>query len=346
MQFYTTDPIFDKRWGEFVANEPRASVFHQPGWLQALAQTYGYKPFVVTNSHAGAPINEGIVFCGVSSWMTGSRVVSLPFSDHCEPLISCEDQLSAYMNWAQNECDHESYKYLELRPLTWSDSPDPLLASSQSYYLHTLDLTASLENIFGRFHKDSVQRRIKKAEKEKLSFEVGRTEQFVEEFYGLQLMTRRRQLTLPQPLTWFHSLAKCMGEQLQIWLARKNGVAVAALLTLRHQSKVVYKYGCSNENFHYLGGMPFLFWQLIQQSKSMGAIELDFGRSDLNDEGLVRFKDRFGTKKKLLKYFRYSPTGKKQVESASDSSKVRQIISYLPYTVCRAAGSILYKHMG
>src|SRR5260370_39896401 len=38
--------------------------------------------------HDALPIylESGIVLCRVESWLTGCRLVSLPFSDHCQPI--------------------------------------------------------------------------------------------------------------------------------------------------------------------------------------------------------------------------------------------------------------------
>src|SRR2546430_11331216 len=36
---YSLDPLEDPRWAEFVQRHPRASVFHTPGWLEALRRT-------------------------------------------------------------------------------------------------------------------------------------------------------------------------------------------------------------------------------------------------------------------------------------------------------------------
>ncbi len=88
-----------------------------------------------------------------------------------------------------------------------------------------------------------------------------------------------------------------MGRKVQIRLARKNGTPIATMLTLEHRSSVVYKYGCSDEKFHHLDGMPFLFWRLIEETKASGAEKIDFGRSDLDNEGLITFKDRLGTRR-------------------------------------------------
>src|SRR6266849_1187401 len=88
MQLYTLDPLSDNRWDDLVASHSSASVFHQKGWLKALASTYGYYPMVLTSAPAGKRLTDGIVFCQVKSWITGARLVSLPFADHCEPLLN------------------------------------------------------------------------------------------------------------------------------------------------------------------------------------------------------------------------------------------------------------------
>ncbi len=81
------NPLSDNRWDDQVGRRPQASAFHQRGWLEALARTYGYEPLVLTSAPGGEALNDGVVLCRVSSWITGTRFVSLPFADHCEPLL-------------------------------------------------------------------------------------------------------------------------------------------------------------------------------------------------------------------------------------------------------------------
>src|SRR5258708_7909596 len=93
-------------------------------------------------------------------------------------------------------------------------------------------------------------------------------------------------------------------------------------------------------------GMPFLFWKLIEEGKSTGAERLDFGRSESDNEGLVAFKDKFGTTKRTLTYYRYPKTTKQAAHSWGDSGFVRRMFSILPDGVLSAAGKILYRHIG
>ena len=176
-------------------------------------------------------------------------------------------------------------------------------------------------------------------------YETGRSESFVDQFYRLLLMTRRRHYLLPQPRAWFKNLVKCMGDNVQIRLARKDGIPVAAIMTLRHRATVIYKYGCSDERLHKLGAMPFLFWNLIQESKVSGVGKIDFGRSDWDQESLIHFKDKLGATRKVLNYYRYpEQAGSK---SASWSVlKVRQFFSILPDSISSMAGKLVYRHIG
>ena len=346
MKIHILNPLSDRRWDELVARHPKASVFHQRGWLESLARTYGYEPFVLTSAPAGEPLDNGLVLCRVSSWITGTRLVSVPFADHCEPLFSDLGEFQESIKWLRAECDLEQRQYVELRPLSKVQDADRTLQPSRSYWFHELDLKPSLEQIFRGLHKNSFRRKIQRAERERLSYEAGRSEKLVDEFYRLLLTTRRRHQLLPQPRSWFRNLLEGLGDKLQIRLARKNGVPIAAMLNLQHRSSVVYKYGCSDERFHNLGGMPLLFWRLVEESKASGAEQIDCGRSDLNNDGLIVFKDRLGTRRKLLTYYRYTRIERRGMATLRDSQTVRQLFSFLPDAISAAAGRVLYRHMG
>ncbi len=101
MSIHTIDPLSDRRWDDLVARHPNASAFHQRGWLEALARTYGYEPVVFTTSSPTAELKNGLVFCRVKSWLTGSRLVSLPFSDHCEPICDSTEEMKTLICGSQ-----------------------------------------------------------------------------------------------------------------------------------------------------------------------------------------------------------------------------------------------------
>jgi hypothetical protein len=51
------NPLSDDRWDDLVTHHPRASVFHQRGWLEALSRTCGYEP--LAHERACGPTVKG-----------------------------------------------------------------------------------------------------------------------------------------------------------------------------------------------------------------------------------------------------------------------------------------------
>src|SRR5262245_51596549 len=94
---YEIDPLRDRRWMPLVERHPKATVFHTHQWLEALWRSYQYEPVAFTDAAPGEPLANALLFCRVRSWITGRRLVSLPFSDHCEPLVDDPASLTAMM---------------------------------------------------------------------------------------------------------------------------------------------------------------------------------------------------------------------------------------------------------
>lgn len=92
--------------------------------------------------------------------------------------------------------------------------------------------------------------------------------------------------------------------------------------------------------------MPFLFWKLIEDGKTAGAERVDFGRTDLESDGLIRFKDRLGTTRRRLTYFRYPDGAKEKFPAASNPPAARRLFSMLPDALSSRAGRLLYRHIG
>jgi CelD/BcsL family acetyltransferase involved in cellulose biosynthesis len=339
------DPLTDPRWERFVSAEPRSSVFHSRGWMQALRHAYHYEPVGYTQAAPDEEFSSAMVFCRVKSWLTGQRLVSMPFSDHCEPLVNDAEDLKSLLVPAREELQRKRIKYIDIRPLSLKFSEGT--ANPESYFLHLLDLRPSAEELYKKLHGDSIRRKIQRAEREKLTLETGSSELLLTEFYGLHMITRQRQELPPHPISWFRNVLSCLGGNALIRIARKDGVAIAAIFTVAHKQTMVYKYGCSDANSHNLGGMQFLFWHLIRDAKDRGFVELDFGRSECENTGLVTFKDRWGTKRHQIAYLRYpSPTGVSGETSARFTKFGKRIFARCPQSVLRMAGNLLYPHVG
>ncbi|MGA2992083.1 MAG: GNAT family N-acetyltransferase [Candidatus Korobacteraceae bacterium] len=343
---YQLDPLHDPRWSELLAWHPAANVFHLPEWLEALRRTYGYEPFVLTSSSPRQELTGGLAVCRVNSWLTGRRLVSLPFSDHCEPLVNGSEEFQRLLSGLKQEAARSKHKYIEFRPLGLLPGSESGLESSESFCLHRLDLSPTAAELFSGFHKDCIQRKVNRAEREKLVYEEGRSPALLRKFYDLQVVTRRRQELAPQPFAWFQNLVDCMGEKSRIRMVSKGDRPIASMLTLQFRRTVVYKYGCSDKAFSNLGGMPLLFWKAVQDAKREGLLELDLGRSEWNNEGLVQFKDRLGAKRTTVTYWRYPAISAAPGRASWKIGMAKRVFSRLPDAWLTATGNLLYRHIG
>jgi hypothetical protein len=346
MTVYKIDPTKDLRWSEFLDKHPDASVFHTSGWLEALQRTYGYEPVVFTTSPPEKELGNGLPFCRITTWLTRRRLVSLPFSDHCTPLVENSTELISLLTSLQREIENDNWNYIEIRA---GDLHLPSLAvfeKAKTFYFHKLDLRPSMDDLYRSFHKDCVQRKIQRAEREGLVCEEGREDSLLSKFYHLLLITRRKHGLAPQPARWFKNLIACLGDRVKIRVASKDGRPIASILTLRHKRVLVYKYGCSDHQFSNLGGTQLLMWKAIQEAKNDQLYEFDMGRSDFDNPGLIAFKDRWGAARSTLFYLRYPLRSSQTTSTAMQGNVAKYILAHAPDSVLAATGSLLYKYMG
>jgi hypothetical protein len=340
------DPLADTRWDELVALHPNSSIFHTRAWLEALRTSYGFRPVVYATMH-GAQLEEALVFCRIESRLTGRRLVSLPFSDHCQPLGKGAG-LDAILSHVRKHQERAGFRYVELRPRTHviTGLIDAGFGISERFSFQTIDLRPQLPVLFKQMHDSCIRRKIKRAEREGLTYEVGRSEELLEKFRHLLFLTRRRHKLPPQPAAWFRNIASLLGESMRVHLVSKDGVPAASILTLHFGQQVTYKYGCSDGRFNSLGGTPLLFWKVIQQAKEEGATLLDLGRSDYSDPGLIAFKEHLGAQSTELCYYRTPAPVERAKETGIARKWAGEVLSRMPDPVLELTGDWLYRHLG
>jgi hypothetical protein len=349
MTIYKIDPLQDARWAEFLQAHPRASIFHTSAWLQSLQESYGYEPFVLTTCPPGAQLTNGVAFCRIKSWLTGERLVSVPFADHCQPLFEQIEDFYAALEWTQNAGTKRG-KPVEIRPL---DSEALGLGehsnfqTAETFRIHLLDLKPDLDKLLASFDKSSVQRRLRRVAQENLIYEEGISSELLDKFYYLQMLTRRKHRIPPQPKDWFGNLARFLKDGMQIRVVSKDSTPIASILTLSYKDTIIYKYGCSDARYNNLGGTVFLFWHTMQQAKKNGMQTFDMGRSDLDNPGLINFKSNWGTQNLPLTYWRWPQRAARRALAPSAGKRVGgYVVSRLPDSLLVMLGKTLYRHIG
>ena len=346
---HTLNPLSDPRWDDFALRHPRASIFHQRAWLEALFRTYGYKPVVFTTSPAASELRNGLLFCQINSWITGRRLVSLPFSDHCEPLCDSPEEMKTLVRYSQANVNAGGWQYLELRPTDqrFGEASEEIgLHPVGRYFHHVLDLVPPIDDLFRGFDKDSVQRRIKRAEQAGLVEKCGNSSELLQEFYDLFILTRKRHHLPPPPYAWFQNLLDTQANALEIRVAYKDSTPIAAILSLRFREVAYYKYGCSDLAFKQFGATPWLLWRAMAAAKNTGARQFDLGRTDHDNAGLLAFKNKWVSAVEHLLYWRFPATTALGVSESRKLKMVKKLFSHMPQALLVMSGKLVYRHIG
>lgn len=348
------DPLQDPRWDTFVESHPYGWLCHLSGWKQVLEKSFkhmkGY--YFALLDDQGANIEAALPIFEVKSWLTGKRMVSIPYATLCDPLISTTDDMKDLLQAVMNLSDELKSRYVEIRTLhSTSFIQDERFGRSNFFKHHFLQLEEEPERMKKRFHRSCVRQKIARAIKNKLKTRLVIDSSGLSEFYRLQLMTRKR-LGLPcQPYIFFESLWEVFSPagQVAVILAEKGSAVIGGLLVFRFKDRVSIEFAASDERFMDMSPNHFLFWETIKSAYESGYQIVDFGRTSPNNEGLMDFKRRWGTSMIDLPQF-FCPNGVEEKFAAHEKSWKYKLVNSIcksgPVFMQPGIDNFLYRHLG
>jgi len=332
----------DPRWLDFAAVQADANIFHHPSWCKLITDCYGYRPFIVAVTDKSDQIRAGIPIMEVKSWLTGRRWVALPFTDHCIPLHRDEESLDALTGALADLYATERIPKIELR---WQFPNRPPMQTDSKYVLHTISLSPDIKAVEQRL-KRSHRQNIEAAEKRGVRIERGTEPKHLRLFYDLQLQTRFRQGVPVQPRKFFDLLGSVIVKQGLgfVLLAYHEDDCLAGGLFLHWGGMLTYKYNASAEDGLKLRPNNLICWSAIRWGCENGFRLFDFGRADLANEGLRRFKNGWGAEETPLNYSVFSTKQLDRPVGNRFESAIETVIKRSPPWVCKAIGELFYRH--
>jgi len=351
MKVKIIDPTKDKRWDEFVDNHPGGTIFHLSAWMEVIQKTYKYIPYYLALEGSSGDIKTIWPFFLIKSWLTGNRLVCLPFSDRCSPLLTKDADVQKIFSFVLEIAKKEKASYIETRGWPDKELPQEVCFKSHNYYkLFTLELAQGIDRVWKNLSKSSIRERIRKAEKSKLQVRVAEKEEDMKVFYDLNLLTRRKHAVPPQPYDFFNNIWQglILKKLAILMLAEYEELPIAGILFFLHKDVIYSKFSASNPN--YLKYHPFhvLRWRMIQQGCQNGFKYLDFGRVSPDNQGLVTFRRQWGTKETDLPYYYWpSVKGFTSIKEKTLKYKIANLVMRLtPTFLSKHAGSLFYRHLG
>ena len=344
MHIEILDPTRIADWDHLLRALPGSSFFYTRAWAKVLQESYGYTPLYFALMDAGA-MRALLPMMEVSSFLTGKRGVSLPFTDYCAPLAPHEQVFFALFDAAKQEAKRRGWKYIDLRltnGILRKEIP------SLFFHGHVLDLDVGQEQLFAQF-SDTNRRNIRKAGKQGVEVRLENTLESLQEFYRLNCLTRRRHGLPPQPWHFFENvhreiIAKGLGITV---LARHEGNAVAGNVFFHNGDTALFKFGASDMRYQHLRAGNLAMWEAIKFYAGKGFKSICFGRTEPENKGLRRFKEGWGTKETDITYYRFDLASASFVtENDNVSRSRREMLAMLPLPALRMLGNLLYRHVG
>ncbi len=343
--------LSDASLSTFIEQQTQGSFYYSQAWFDLITSLYEYSMIPLTSTNTHGEITGFLPLCSMQSPVTGRRLVSLPFSDHCPLLATDEISANNLIDQALCLARQKRVRYLELRTgINEVLSKRSELAEGNLYVRWLMPLTADPDAVWSGLRKP-VQRQIKKSEGLGVKIRFATQREDMAHYYRLHLRTRSKKHGMPaQPQRFFFGLwdAFASNEGVQLLLAEYEGSIIAGMILLAAGTTVRYAYGASDENYLHLSPNNLLMWTAITWGCRQGYQTLDMGRTACGNEGLMEFKRRWGTIKEPLPYYYYP-----QMAGLSTTSEQRWKFRLftacwrkLPLRIAGPLGDHLYKHLG
>ncbi|GAA4864550.1 GNAT family N-acetyltransferase [Actinomycetospora straminea] len=338
----TVDPRTDRAWHE-LARSAEGNLFTSPPWIGAVCDTYGFTPQArVGRDTAGRP--GGFAWVVVDD-LRGRRITSLPFSDRSDPIAGDPDLWHALSDGVVGTDLPTTIRALAPSPVAGDARLEPV--GEAAWHATSIDRTA--EDMFGQVNRHA-RRNVAIARRRQVRVEADTTLDGVRAFHALHVRLRRQKYRLlAQPREFFDAVWARFAPSGDITtlLARHEGRLIAGALMLRWNDVLYYKFGASDPE--HLSARPndAVFWAAIEQAVSEGAGLIDWGLSDLDQPGLVAYKDKWASQQRRI--VTYHSRGGRGAATSEVDTLLRRLTDLLtgddvPMDLSRRAGDLLYRY--
>ena len=341
----TVDPSSDTDWANLVQAR-RSDVFHAPAWIDVLTDTYGFDIRADLALDRSGRAVGGLAYADIDDFL-GPRIVSLPFSDFCDPLVRHRTDWELL---SRGLLDRD--RPIKLRSL---HSRVPLARDSLEMVgrlgWHGIDLRRDPDRIWEEM-AGSARRAIRKAEAE--GVEISRADGLsdLRAFFELHLRVRKNKYgLLAQPYRFFESIwERFMAEDRGVLLlARSNGQVIGGVMYLEWKDSLYYKFNASDPGELTSRPNDALLWAGLKYGHERGLRLLDFGVTILEQEGLLRYKRKYATEEATVSVFAHSPDGSPRESEETARAVLADITELLvdpgvPDSITETAGDRLYRY--
>lgn len=330
----TLSPFDEPAWQAYVNSHPDATIYHTLGWRDILYNEYRFEPVYLVAKEEDRVVGVFPLF--LIKNLRGKRLVSLPFSIYGGPIGNTANIVKMLLSASIKMVQEGKADSLEVRPYKSEVIEENGLISLEWGNVIKLDLTIGIDNLWGRI---TDKNKVNRAVREGLNFVILGKEG-TEEFYKLQLVTRKR-LGLPTPsLAYYSSFFDILKGSVRLALVKKEGIPVAGGLFFTYNGMIQYALSASDHRYFYSKPTDLFIWEMIKWGAERGFRLCDLGATSNSEKGLTHFKSKWGGRAYPVSrwYYPYMPK--------LDGTKGSSIFKKVPKSIGRIIGPKVIRLLG
>jgi hypothetical protein len=339
------DPIKDPRWDKFVEAHPFGWIVHLSDWKKVLEKSFPHMKghYLALVDVESSEIRAALPLFEVRSRLTGNRLVSVPFAQLCDPLIRTSDDMAKLLDGAFDLSKRLKTSYIEIRTYNAPSFPDERLRADELYKHHFIKLDNDPGIIRKSFHQRGINQAINRAIRNELELKVADCEEDVKAFNDLFMQTRKRLGVPYQPYLFLKTLWDIFHplNRLILLLAKHKNRIASGIVFFQFNGRFSAEWEGWDTSFGNINPNHFIFWEGIKLAHKNENRIFDFGITSPTNEGLVTFKNRWGTEVVDFHRYYYSLDASKTYLESETSLKQKVIEG-----ICRKSPSKLYELFG
>lgn len=330
-------------WDEYVLSHPEHSPYHLSAWGLSVVKTYKH-PVLFVTAYSQHKIVGVLPLSVFSIPMKGKFLCSLPYCDLGGCLANDSHIKLQMEEYSVKLKSQFKASHVEIRER--SQTKEHVTSRRNKKVSMLLSLPASSEQLRISF-KSKLRSQINKAEKNGLQYELGRSFEYVNDFYQVFSQNMHRLGSPVHSLDWFWSIVQNYDKKCLISLIKSEGKVVSAGLILFTDKQVCIPWASTLSDYNHLSPNMLLYWSLLKFSTEHGCENFDFGRSTFN-EGTYRFKAQWGATPTLLNW-RELERDEADIQPVTSSSNIRAVIEStwrkIPLSLANVIGPVIRRYI-
>lgn len=326
-----------------LLEKPPLWVTHTLHWTTVLERSFPHiKGYIISDEKKLCDATAFLPIYRLKRTLGRNCWVSIPYATISDPLADNPDSIKALF---RTLLEHPLTKNCSIEVRTSTKLPPiPNFKPCTGYIQHQIILNDNEKEIFKRFHKKSVQQRIRQAITHGLKLKIGKSLDDVSVFYQIYIRMRKEQGLPPQPYSFFKNMWQQLYpiNNLELLLAEKDGEIIAGCWALKNRWLYSFEYLARAARSDKLRCAYFLNWHGVRRAIQEGISIVSFARTSIKNTGLNAYKCNWGTVEVPYYDLTY-PIREIHREDRFMYKVIKKCSSKLPLPLFRLLGEAIYR---